>query len=90
MVRFVGHGPGGEIALATDGTDSSDIRFFEATTLVELPSMQRTLPAGVTSVRLGSDGTGLMWIDDGTLWYLPSTGPVRNLGSGYEAAWFAT
>ena len=51
--------------------------------------MERDLPSGVTSVRLDSDGVGLLWIDAGTLWSLPADGVVGDLGNGFVGAWFA-
>lgn len=51
--------------------------------------MQRDLPRGVRSVHLAADGIGLMWVDHGTLWYLPADGGTRQLGTAITAAWFA-
>lgn len=89
-VQFAGHGPNGEIAVTVADDASTSIRFFDHTTLAELPEQQRVLPAGVESVRLASDGLGLLWIDDEQLWYLPAGGEPRSLGTGFLAAWFAT
>jgi hypothetical protein len=88
-VHLAGRGPGGEIAVSVRDATATLIRFFEATTLTEIPEMQRSLPVGVTSVRLADDGVGLLWVDNTTLWYLPANGDARNLGSGYTAAWYA-
>lgn len=88
-VQFTGHGPNGEIAIAFLGTDGTKISFFDPDTLTAIPSMARELPAGVSSIRLDADGVGLLWIDHNTLWYLPATGTVRQLGKGYTGAWFA-
>ena len=87
--QFAGHGPNGEIALVFYGTDRTEVAYFDPTDLVELPDLERELPAGVTSVRLAADGVGLLWIDQETLWHLPSAGIAQSLGSGFTAAWFA-
>lgn len=89
-VHLAGRGPTGEIAVAVGDSKTTLIRYFDAATLLEIPQMQRDLPAGVQSVRLANDGVGLLWIDKTTLWYLPANGDVRDLGFGYSAAWFAT
>lgn len=89
-VEFAGHGANGEIALTAADETSTLIRFFDPATLAEIPDLQRALPAGVQSVRLASDGIGLLWIDDQQLWYHPAGGEPRSLGIGYIAAWFAT
>ncbi len=88
-VHFAGRGPGGEIAVSVRDAATTLIRYFEETTLTEIPEMQRSLPVEVTSVRLTDDGVGLLWVDNTTLWYLPADGDARNLGSGYAAAWYA-
>jgi hypothetical protein len=87
--QFAGHGPGGEIAVAFYDGDGTRIVHFDPAALSEIPAMERNLPSGVTSVRLDSDGTGLLWIDAGTLWSLPTDGDVRDLGNGFVGAWFA-
>ncbi len=89
-MQFAGHGPNGEIAVSFYGNDQTTIRFYDPVTLIEIPSVRRELPTGVTSVRLASDGVGLLWIDHETLWYLPRPGATLNLGRGYTGAWFAT
>ena len=88
--QFAGHGPNGEIALVFYSTDRTRIAYFDPSKLLELPDLERELPADVTSVRLAADGVGLLWIDQETLWHLPSAGVARSLGSGFTAAWFAT
>jgi hypothetical protein len=88
-VHFAGRGPNGEIAVSVRGATATVIRYFAASTLAEIPEMQRSLPAGVTSVRLADDGVGLLWADRTTLWYLPGAGDVGNLGSGFTSAWYA-
>ncbi len=89
-VQFAGRGPNTEIAVVYYGTATTKISYFDSTTLDEVPGLARELPAGVTSVRLDSDGIGLLWVDHNTLWYLPAAGPARRLGQGYTNAWFAT
>jgi hypothetical protein len=89
-IHLAGHGPTGEIAVVVGDSGATMIRYFDASSLLEIPQMQRDLPPGVQSVRLAADGVGLIWIDKTTLWYLPANGEVRDLGSGYSAAWFAT
>jgi len=66
------------------------IRFFDPASLAEIPDQQFVLPPAVESVRLDSDGIGLLRIDDQELWYRSAGGEPRNLGTGYAAAWFAT
>jgi len=88
-MQFAGHGPNGEIAVSFYGKDQTTIRFFDPVTLIEIPSVHRELPTGVTSVRLAADGVGLLWIDHETLWYLSTTGAIRRFGDGYTGAWFA-
>ena len=89
-VQFAGRGSNGEVAVVYYGNTSTKISYLDSTTLDEVPGLTRELPAGVTSVRLDSDGIGLLWVDRDTLWYLPESGPVRRLGHGYTNAWFAT
>jgi len=89
-VQFAGRGPNGEVAVVYYSNSTTKISYLDSTTLDELPGLTRELPAGVTSVRLDSDGIGLLWIDSNTLWYLPASGSVRRLGQGYTSAWFAT
>lgn len=88
-VGFAGRGPNGEIAVSIGDDEATLIRYFDGSTLAEIPEMQRSLPAGVHSVRLATDGEGLIWIDKNQLWYVPAGGDVRNLGAEYAAAWFA-
>ena len=89
-VQFAGRGPAGEIVVAVSDDTETLLRYFDPTTLSELPALQRTLPTTARSVRLAADGGGLLWIDGETLWYLPANGPARDLGGGFAAAWFAT
>ncbi|MDP9464129.1 MAG: hypothetical protein M3P52_05865, partial [Actinomycetota bacterium] len=88
-VRFAGRGPNGEIAVSIGDDQATVIRYFDGSTLTEIPDMQRSLPPGVHSVRLATDGDGLIWVDKDQLWYVPAGGDVRNLGAEYAAAWFA-
>lgn len=89
-VRFAGYGPNGEIALFVTDATSAVLRFFDPATLTEIPDQERVLTPGMESVRLASDGIGLLWADNNQLWHLPAGSAPRSLGTGYTAAWFAT
>lgn len=90
LVRFAGHGPNGEIGIKIADEASTLIRFFDPASLAEIPDQQLGLSPTVESVRLDSDGIGLLWIDDQELWYRSAGGESRSLGTGYASAWFAT
>ncbi len=87
-VDFAGLGPMGEIAVAVTGGDRTRIRFFDGDTFAELPAREQRLPATATAVRLAPDGTSLLWVEEGELWYRPLNGTDRRLGSRASAAWF--
>lgn len=88
-IHLDGRGPNGEIAVSVSDATTTVIPYYDAATLTERREIQRTLPPGVTSVRLADDGVGLLWVDDTTLWYVPDGGDVRDQGSGYTAARYA-
>lgn len=87
--HFAGHGPNGELAITVTRPESTTIQFYDPDTFQHVPSLDRTLPAGVRSVRLAADGIGLLWNDNENLYYLPQGGTVRQLGNNFAAAWFA-
>jgi hypothetical protein len=91
VVRFAGHGPDGEVVVAERSPGGTRLRFFAASTLAEMPLLERSLPGTATSIRIADDGVGLLWVDGGTLYHLP-TGEFEAtaLGSDVLAAWFAT
>jgi hypothetical protein len=90
-VRFAGHGPDGEIAVAQSSPDGTRLRFFAPPTLAEAPLLERTLPGSATSIRVTADGLGLLWVDAGTLYRLPAGEfEATALASGLLAAWPAT
>lgn len=86
--QFAGLGPAGEIGLWSVAADEVVIRFVDGATLQERPDRERVLSPTATSVRIGPDGGGLLWIDGGALRYLPLFEAERELGQGYRAAWF--
>ncbi len=89
-VRFAGHGPDGEIVVAESSPDGTRLRYFAASTLAEMRQLERSLPASATSIRTADDGIGLLWVDGGTLYHLPSGEfEASALGDGVLAAWFA-
>ncbi len=89
-VRFAGHGPDGEIAVAERSPDGTRLRFFAPTTLAEMPLQERSLPGSATSIRVADDGVGLLWVDGGTLYHLPAGElEATALGSDVLAAWYA-
>lgn len=86
--RFAGRGPNGELAITVTSDESTEVKFFDPTSLQRLSALDRTLPAGTSSVRLAPDGRGLLWVDDESLYYLPDGASVIHLGAGYRSAWF--
>ncbi len=90
-VRFAGHGPDGEIAVAQSSPDGTRLRFFAPPTLAEVPRLERTLPGSATSIRVAADGLGLLWVDAGTLYRLPAGEfEATALGNNLLAIWPAT
>lgn len=90
VVRFAGHGPDDEVAVAVSSAAGTRIRYFTPSTLTEVPDLERSLPPSVSSVRLADDGVGLLWVDDDRLFFLPAGEfEAHDVGTGYTAAWFA-
>lgn len=87
-VRLAGRGPNGETAVAQTTPSGTVIHFYDSASLAEVPSLQRDLPVGASSVRLAGDGVGIVWVVGEELWYQPSGGQPRSLGVGYASAWF--
>ena len=91
VVRFAGHGPDGEVVVAERSPEGTRLRYFAASTLAEIPLLERSLPGTVTSIRIADDGVGLLWVDGATLYHLPAGEfGATALGSDVLAAWFAT
>ncbi len=89
-VRFAGHGPDGEIAVAESSPSGTRLRFFAPPTLAEMPLQERTLPGSATSIRIATDGLGLLWVDGDTLYHLPAGElEATALDSEVLAAWYA-
>ncbi len=88
-MQFAGHGPNSEIVVAQTSGTTTRLRYFADTTLDERTQLERSLPGSASSIRLGDDGLGLLWVDDGSLYHLPAgeLGAER-LGTGVLAAWF--
>lgn len=85
---LAGLGPSGELALAATDGDEVVIRFVDPVELVEREDRERTLPPTATSVHIGPDGSGLLWIQYSALWYQPLFSDPFPLGLGIRAAWF--
>jgi hypothetical protein len=91
VVRFAGNGPDDEIIVAESSPGGTRLRAFTASTLAELPLLERSLPASATSIRVADDGLALLWVDDMTLYHLPAGElDAVALGNDVLAAWFAT
>ncbi len=88
-VAFAGTGADDEIVVAIETADNVVLRALDPNALTELPAARRELPAGTRSVRVASDGVGLLWIQDETLWHQPADGQPTILGTGYLGAWYA-
>ncbi len=89
-MHFAGTGPDGEVVVAQSNAETTRLRYFAPTTLAEVPDLERSLPASTTSIRLEGDGLGLLWVDGGSLYYLPAGEfEATRLGTDVLAAWFA-
>ncbi|MFZ1491357.1 MAG: hypothetical protein WAS51_15575 [Ilumatobacteraceae bacterium] len=86
--RFAGRGPNGELAISVTSDESTEVEFFDPTSLQRVVALDRTLPAGTSSVRIAPDDRGLLWVDDESLYYLPDGASAINLGASYLSAWF--
>ncbi len=89
FVRFAGLGPDGELTVVVPGVDATHIRFFDPVVLAERSQLDRSLPSGVTSVALADDGVGLLWVDDGTVYFLDAGSlEAKPIAMDALAAWF--
>lgn len=85
---FAGLAGNGDLALAARGDDFVEVRFYDAITLEERGSAW-PLPAGATGVRLGLDGTALLWTEDDKLIHLPIGGDgAVAVADDVVAGWF--
>src|SRR6056297_790674 len=97
LVRFAGRAPDGELAVMVAGTDGTQVRYFRTTDLREDPTMGGVRSRDVRAVQRTPGGTGELWVQDGTLWFLPDAPPAppeptlidpAELLDGVNAAWF--